>query len=358
MMTLEEYLQGKPAVAASAPGRVNLLGEHTDYNDGFVLPTAIPALTHVALAPSDDHDHHCYSVNLDQAVQFSQHAPAPEGFALYIEGCIRLIEERGTPVPPLKVYVSSEVPMGSGLSSSAALEVAMLRALRSLLYLAIDDVEIALIGQQAEIRYAHVNCGVMDQMASSLADVDHMLFLDTRTLERRLLPLPQGTQLIIIDSGVPRTLAASKYNERRAECEQAATLLGVPALRDVAHLEQLEQLPSPLKQRARHVVSENSRVLEAANDGQITAERFGILMNDSHASLRDDYEVSIAALDQLVALLQEQPAVFGARMTGAGFGGACVALCRIGQAEAAASAVLSKYNDAGGKGAILLPKIN
>ncbi len=358
MMTMEEYFQGAPAVTASAPGRVNLLGEHTDYNDGFVLPTAIPALTRVALARSEDQDHHCYSANLDEAVRFSQHAPAPEGFALYIEGCIRLVEQEGTPVPPLKVYVSSDVPMGSGLSSSAALEVAMLRALRSMLDLKIDDVGIALLGQQAEIRYAHVNCGVMDQMASSLADVDHMLFLDTRTLERRLLPLPEGAELIVIDSGVPRTLAASKYNERRAECEQAARLLEVPALRDVADLKLVEQLPSPLRERARHVVSENQRVLEAADHDRITPDRFGVLMNDSHASLRDDYQVSIAALDQLVALLQDQPAVYGARMTGAGFGGACVALCRIGEARLAAESVLSKYNHSGGKGRILLPKIN
>lgn len=356
MMTSEEFFQGPPAVSASAPGRVNLLGEHTDYNDGFVLPTAIPAQTHVALAPSADADHHCHSANLEQTVRFSAEGQAPDGFARYIEGCIRLIEQRGVPVPPLKIHVISEVPMGSGLSSSAALEVAMLRALRSLLQIPIDDVEIALLGQQAEIQYAHVNCGVMDQMASSLADVDHMLFLDTRTLERRLLPLPEGAELIVIDSGVPRTLAASKYNERRAECEAAARLLAVPALRDVSDIRQVEQLPSPLRERARHVVSENRRVLQAAEQERISAQQFGRLMNDSHASLRDDYQVSIPALDQLVGLLQQHPAIFGARLTGAGFGGACVALCQAGSAQEAANTVLSKYNQSGGKGTILLPE--
>jgi galactokinase len=357
MKTFENYFAAKPAVTASAPGRVNLLGEHTDYNDGFVLPTAIPAQTHVALAKNEDKHHHCYAANLDETARFGQQEQAPEGFARYIEGCIRLIEQRGVAVPPLKIYVSSDVPMGSGLSSSAALEVAMLRALRSLLELRIDDVEIALIAQQAEIHYAHVNCGVMDQMASSLADIEHMLFLDTRTLERRLLPLPEATELIVIDTGVPRTLAGSKYNERRTECEEAARLLNVPALRDVSDLNLVERLPRPLQERARHVVSENLRVLEAAKHG-ITAERFGILMNDSHASLRDDYLVSIPALDRVVALLQEQPAVFGARMTGAGFGGACVALCRTGEAAVIASEVLSKYNQGKERGSILLPKLS
>lgn len=357
MIGIEEYFQGQADVIACAPGRVNLLGEHTDYNDGYVLPTAIPPQTCVALKASGDDQFHCYSENLDQSVRFSHDEPAPDGFARYIEGCIRLVEQRGIYVPSLKIHVSSEVPMGSGLSSSAALEVAMLRALRRLLDLKIDDVEIALLGQQAEIRYAQVNCGVMDQMASSLADVEHMLFLDTRTLERRLLPLPQGAELIVIDSGVPRTLAASKYNERRAECEEAARLLGVRALRDVDDLARLERLPSPLKERARHVVSENLRVLEAADSARISAERFGALMNASHDSLRDDYLVSIEALDRLVALMREHPAVYGARLTGAGFGGACIALAKSGQAAAAARDILSKYNRSTGQGRILLPKI-
>jgi galactokinase len=236
---------------------------------------------------------------------------------------------------------------------SAALEVAMLRALRQLLGFALDDVKLARIAQRAEIAFARVNCGIMDQMASSLCDERSMLFIDARTLEHRLAPLPPDTELIVVDSGVPRTLAASKYNERRAECEEAARKLGVKALRDVADPAAVEDLPEPLRRRARHVVLEDLRVLEAARG--VPAERFGALMNASHDSLRDDYEVSIPELDLLVAALRAAPGVLGARLTGAGFGGATVALCRAGHAAQAAQAALSTYNKAGRQGRILIP---
>jgi galactokinase len=353
MMTVIEYFQHEPAVRACAPGRVNLLGEHTDYNDGFVLPIAIPLQTCVALDYSVDAAFHVYSAILDQQVSFSPRGPAPPGFARYIEGCIRLLEERGVTVPPLHMYVSSEVPMGAGLSSSAALEVAALRALRALLRLPLDDVSIARIGQQAEIRYANVRCGIMDQMAVSLATRESMLFLDTRTLAYRLLPLPVNAELIVIDSGVARTLAASKYNERRAECEEAARLLGAAALRDVTDLAAVEQLPSPYRERARHVVSENARVLAAIRG--IDASHFGMLMNASHFSLRDDYQVSIPLLDELSALLRQYPQVYGARLTGAGFGGSVVALCQQRQGQRIAQEVVSLYNQRGGQGTALLP---
>jgi galactokinase len=173
----------------------------------------------------------------------------------------------------------------------------------------LDDVAIAQLAQRAEIRYAGVNCGIMDQMASSLADTGSMLFLDTRTLQRRLLPLPMRAEILVIDSGVARSLAGSKYNERRAECEEAAQLIGVRALRDVTETAAVEKLPQPLRRRARHVVSENDRVLRAV--GLIDAASFGELMNASHTSLRDDYEVSIAQLDRLVELLQIQSGVRG-----------------------------------------------
>jgi galactokinase len=354
MMTVAEYFRAEPAVRACAPGRVNVLGEHTDYNEGFVLPIAIPLQTCVALDYSADSAFHVYSMTLDQQVRFSAREPAPAGFARYLEGCIRLLEERGVTVPPLQMYVSSEVPIGAGLSSSAALEVATLRALRALLRLPIDDIAIALIGQQAEIRYANVRCGVMDQMAASLATSESMLFLDTRTLEHRLLPLPADTELIVIDSGVTRTLASSKYNERRAECEEAARLLGVTALRDVTDLTTVDQLPSPYRERARHVVSENARVLSAIQG--IDASHFGALMNASHASLRDDYHVSIHALDELSALLRQHPQVYGARLTGAGFGGAVIALGQHGQGQTIADEVLSRYHRAGRQGRVLLPQ--
>jgi len=344
----------EPAASAQAPGRVNLLGEHTDYNDGFVLPIATPQTTQVLLAPSRDGLDHFYARDLDQQVDSSPVGPVPSGFASYLYGCLRLVRDSGAAVPGIALWVSSEVPMGSGLSSSAALEVALLRALRQAFSLDLDDVRLARLAQEAEIRFAGVNCGIMDQMAASLADSSHMLFLDTRTLERRLLPLPAGSELLVLDSGVPRRLEESGYNERRRECEEAARLLGVAALRDVEEPERLAGLGEPLIRRARHVVTENLRVLEAA--GGVDAARFGELMNQSHRSLRDDFEVSTPPLNLLVQLLQGDPAVFGARLTGAGFGGACVALVRQGTGAEAGGRVLEQYRDKGQLGTLLVPR--
>ena len=355
MTTFQQIFNAAPNVEASAPGRVNLLGEHTDYNDGFVLPTAIPQTTIVQLGFSANHLHHFYSHELEERVSLTTTDPVPQGFASYVFGCLRVLEQAGYSIPPLNGYVSSSVPIGSGLSSSAALEVALLRGLRSLLSLDLDDIRIAQLGQQAEIEYAGVQCGIMDQMASSLADTRHMLFLDTRSLDRELLPFPTGAEVLVIDSGIPRTLAGSGYNQRRTECETAARRLGVKALRDVTDLTQLEMLPEPLRKRARHVVSENNRVLEAKQG--ITAVRFGMLMNASHASLRDDYQVSIAGLDQLVSILQATPDVFGARLTGAGFGGACMALVTKGRADAIAQTVLKTYRQTGHTGRLLVPDL-
>lgn len=352
MMNFQQIFGTEPEIEASAPGRVNLLGEHTDYNDGFVLPTAIPQKTTVQLGFSKDEQHHFYSAELDEKVDVLESSYTPSSFASYIFGCIRLLEQEGNTIAPINVYVTSSVPIGSGLSSSAALEVATLRGLRSLLSLTLDDVQIAQLAQQAEIHYAGVQCGIMDQMASSLADTDSMLFLDTRSLERRVLPFPKGAEVVVIDSGVPRTLAASGYNQRRADCEEAARLLGVKALRDITDPQAVESLPEPLRRRALHVVTEDNRVLEAIQG--VSAERFGELMNASHASLRDDYEVSVPALDTLVRMLQETRGVFGARLTGAGFGGACVALVEVGKAEAIAQNVLQRYNGSGYTGRILV----
>ena len=352
-LSMQSFFGGAPQVHASAPGRVNLLGEHTDYNDGFMLPVATPQRTDVALAPSADGNFNLYSATLDASVRFGRAEAAPPGFASYIEGCIRMVEAEGISVPPLRVYVSTDLPVGAGLSSSAALEVAMLRALRTLLGLPFDDVALARMAQRAEINYAKVHCGIMDQMAASLADTGHMLFIDARTLAHQLYQIPDDSEMIVIDSGVPRSLAASKYNERRAECDAAARQLGVQALRDVLDPATVETLAPPLRQRARHVVSENARVLEAV--AGVDARRFGELMNASHASLRDDYEVSIPALDFLTDALRVQPDVYGARLTGAGFGGACVALCRKGAAARAGNAALARFNAGGMQGSLLIP---
>ncbi|HEY9824166.1 MAG TPA: galactokinase [Stenomitos sp.] len=352
MVDFQGIFNAIPEVEACAPGRVNLLGEHTDYNDGFVLPTAIPQQTTVALGYSTNNYHHFYSANLQQGVDIAPSEPAPQGFARYLNGCIRILEQEGHVIPPLNVFVTSSVPIGSGLSSSAALEVAALRALRSLLNLNLTDVQIAQLGQQAEIQYAGVNCGILDQMASSLADTDHLLFLDTRTLEHHILPFPAGAEIVVIDSGIKRSLVNSGYNQRREECTLAAQQLGVKALRDITDPQTAELLPNSLRQRARHVITENNRVQEAL--AGVSAQAFGELMNASHASLRDDYEVSVPALDELVKIFQETSGVFGARLTGAGFGGACVALIEAGKTEPIAEAVLNRYNQAGYNGQILV----
>lgn len=350
-----DYIQifnATPDAEASAPGRVNLLGEHTDYNDGFVLPTAIPQKTFVSMGHSPNDRHHFYSAELEEAIDVTPGETISHNFASYIYGCIRVLENAGHLIPPLNVFVTSSVPIGSGLSSSAALEVATLRGLRSLLNLDLNDVQIAQFGQQAEIQYAGVSCGILDQMASSLADTEHMLFLDTRTLDRQILPFPTGAEIVVMDSGVARSLATSGYNQRRAECEEAARQLGVKALRDIDDPQKADHLPDVLRKRARHVITEDNRVLKALAGS--SAEEFGQLMNASHASLRDDYEVSVPALDYLVELLQNTPNVFGARLTGAGFGGACVALVKAGEGKAIAQTVLKQYTDAGYKGLILV----
>lgn len=351
MKSFQDIFAQDPECEASAPGRVNLLGEHTDYNDGFVLPTAIPQKTTVQLGFSGDEQYHFYSAELDRKISIL--AQEPTDFASYIWGCIQVVQNWGYSISPLNIYVTSSVPMGSGLSSSAALEVSILRGLKLLFNLPLDDVQIAQIAQQAEIEYAGVHCGIMDQMAASLADSEHLLFLDTRTLERQILPFPQDAEIVVIDSGVPRTLAGSGYNQRRAECEEAARRLGVKALRDIHKPQKVESLPEPLRRRARHVVTEDNRVLEAVQG--VSVKRFGELMNASHASLRDDYEVSVPALDQLVGLLQATPGVWGARLTGAGFGGACVALVEKGQGSAIAAHTLKQYHQMSYTGRILVP---
>jgi galactokinase len=377
----ESLFGAPPQACAQAPGRVNLLGEHTDYNDGFVLPVAIPQQTRVAMRRNGQAEFRLHAAELGSAVSFTLEGRPNEHFASYVYGCLRLVQEHMSSslprrrdssasnahvpdprlggddgIPGLDIYVTSEVPMGVGLSSSAALEVATLRCLRQLLDIELDDVRVAQLAQRAEIEFAGVRCGIMDQMASSLADTTRALLLDTRSLERRPVPLPAGSAVLVLDSGVARSLATSGYNERRAECEEAARLMGVASLREVEHLERLEGLPDRLMRRARHVFTENARVLKAVDC--TTPQAFGELMNASHASLRDDYEVSTPELDQLVALLQAQPGVHGARLTGAGFGGACVALCAEESVHQVAAPVLEAYRKTGQQGRQLVPAVS
>ena len=353
MKTFKEIFNSDSMVTTEAPGRVNLLGEHTDYNGGFVLPTAISQKTRVQLGINDLNSFRLYSTSLNKNITFNLVKPPRQHFATYIYGCLKEVEALGIEIPFLDIFVSSNVPIGAGVSSSAALEVATLRALRKLLNLSIDDVTIAKLAQQAEIKYAGVNCGIMDQMASSLADTEHMLFMDTRSLEVKVLALPLDTEILIIDSGVSRTLANSKYNERREECNTAAQILRIKQLRNIIDPDVVEQLPTPLRERARHVISENNRVLAASKE--ISALDFGHLMNDSHASLSVDYQVSIPQLDLLVNLLQNQNDVFGAKLTGAGFGGACVALCKKNSSRSISKIVIERFNELGHHSRIIMP---
>jgi galactokinase len=354
---------GAPRRLASAPGRVNLLGEHTDYNGGFVLPTPIPQQTHVALAPRADATVRVVSANVppadaDQTYQLGAEAPG-RGWLDYVQGVTAALQAAGHTIRGFDAYVHSTVPLGSGLASSAALEVALLRGLRALWGLALDDVALALLGQRAEHELVGARVGIMDQMAASLADPGTALFLDARSLAHERLPLPAAGELVVVDSGIRHEHAAGDYNTRRAECERACALLGVAQLRDLgdADLARVEALPVPLDRRARHVVSENARVVRAAaalRAGDLPA--LGALFAASHASQRDDYEVSVPAVDLLVALASQEPAIYGARLTGGGFGGAVVMLARAGTGRTTAERVASAFAaETGHRPTILLP---
>lgn len=324
-MSFESTFGLPPEGEAQAPGRVNLLGEHTDYNQGLVLPMAIPYRTRVLARRAEGLEVYAEAFG-ERKVRKSLE---PEGSWLdYVTGCLWVLAEEGLSLPGLQAWISSEIPMGAGLSSSAALEIAVLRALRSLYGLPLDDRELAFLAQRAESEFVGVRCGIMDQMASALGEEGMALFLDTRDLTSRLLPLPAGHRILIVDSGLPRRLAEAGYNERRRECEEASRRLGVKSLRELSweDLARIEELPPPLPRRVRHVLSENERVLKGIKAlEQGDAQGFGALMVASHRSLKEDYEVSTPELDRLVDRLLAQGAL-GARLTGAGFGGSVIAL--------------------------------
>jgi galactokinase len=337
-----------PRVTADAPGRVNVIGEHTDYNGGFVLPVAIPQRTRVALAPRADDTVRAASAERGDRIEqyrLGQEAPG-RGWLDYVQGLTRVLASDGHALGGFDLRLESTVPVGSGLASSAALEVSVLRALRAAFDLRLDDVALALAGQRAESEFVGARVGVMDQMAASLADEASALFLDTRSLAYRRVPLPLAASIVVIDSGVSHDHAASEYNARRAECEEAARRLGVGLLRELgaADLPRLDRLPEPLARRARHVVSENARVeaaVAALEAGDVS--RLGALLYASHASLRDDYAVSTPELDLLVELARGEPHVFGARLTGGGFGGAVLLLADAARARLAGERVVRAH---------------
>lgn len=322
-----------------APGRVNLIGEHTDYNDGFVLPVAIERETVVALRARPDRTVRVHSLNLNQSREFDLDQPGPPrrlDWLDYIEGVAQALLSRGARLSGADLAILSDVPEGAGLSSSAALEISTGLALLAAGGDELERVSLALAGQQAEHTYVGTMCGIMDQYIAALGRAGHALLIDCRTLEPTHIPVDTSrTAIAICDSRVKHELASSEYNQRRAECERAVEVLGeflpgIRALRDVSVEDferYAERLPEPIKRRARHVVTENERTLRAAQAlgaGDLT--EMGRLMAASHKSLRDDYEVSCAELDILVDVASAISGVRGSRMTGGGFGGCTVNL--------------------------------
>ena len=340
-----------------APGRVNLIGEHTDYNDGFVLPAAIGFSTWIAAAKRDDRVLQAYSDGFDEKISWSLDAlsgPPQRHWSDYIRGVAGALEGAGHRLAGANLFIHGEVPLGAGLSSSASLEVATALALTSISGIALPRLELAKLCQSAEHEYVGTRCGIMDQFVVSFGSAGHALKLDCRSLEYELLAVPENLSLVLCNSMVRHELAAGEYNRRRADCETGVRLLQrylfeVRALRDVTRgdLERYKHLlPGTVYRRCRHVVTENQRVLAAAEALEAQdAKRFGHLMYLSHASMRDDYQVSCKELDLLVDLAASSTGVYGARMTGGGFGGCTVNLVRADRAAAFKAHVAQAYRE-------------
>lgn len=341
-----------PTHLIQAPGRVNLIGEHTDYNDGFVLPSAINYQAIVAAKPRDDQQVNVISVDYNNAQDsFSLAEPivaTEQDWANYIRGVVKHLQLRGYQFNGADIAVSGNVPQGAGLSSSAALEVVIGQTFKELFGLSISQQDIALNGQEAENHFVGCNCGIMDQLISAEAKKDHALLIDCRSLETTPVSLPQGMSIVIVNSNKKRGLVDSEYNTRREQCEAAAQFFGVNALRDVtidmfkARENELDEMTA---KRARHVITENDRTVAAAtamqNNDISTLQR---LMAESHASMRDDFEITVPEIDSLVAIIKgvvgEQG---GVRMTGGGFGGCVVSIVPDAMVEQVIATVEKDY---------------
>ncbi|MDW5326420.1 galactokinase [Plantactinospora sp. KLBMP9567] len=348
-----EYAE-RPAGVWAAPGRVNLIGEHTDYNDGFVLPFALPQRTVVAAAPERGRRWTVWSEQAGERISFGR-ADAAEpgrvtGWGAYVAGVVWALREAGHDVPVARLAIASDVPLGAGLSSSAALESAVLTALADLGELDLPLADRPALAQRAENGYAGMPCGIMDQSASLRCQPGHALFLDCRTLAVEQVPFDldaAGLAILVIDSNAPHRHVGGEYAARRAACESAAGTLGVPALRDVtvdrldAALARLDD--ETVRRRVRHVVTENQRVrqtVELLRAGRLA--EIGPLLTASHTSMRDDFEITVPEVDTAVEAALTAGA-YGARMTGGGFGGCVLALVDAAAAEAVASAVTEAY---------------
>ncbi|MEI8373481.1 MAG: galactokinase [Planctomycetota bacterium] len=338
-----------PTLVVRAPGRVNLIGEHTDYNDGFVLPLAIDRAVWIALRPRSDCRVKVYSIDYQEAREFDianlKHEKA--GWIEYLKGVAWCLQDAGMKLQGWEGVLAGDVPLGAGLSSSAALEMATARAFAAVSDIAWDAVAQAKLGQRSENKWIGVNCGIMDQLISSTGLAGHATLIDCRSLELQPAPLPAGVAVVVLDTATRRGLVDSAYNERRSQCESAAAFFQVKALRDVTMAmfdAKAGELDATTRRRARHVISEDdrtTRAVEAMRRGDIAT--LGRLMNESHASLRDDYDVSSDALNVMVEAAQAHEACYGARMTGAGFGGCAVAIVRMEAADDFVAATSSAY---------------
>jgi len=345
---------------ARAPGRVNLIGEHTDYNDGFVLPMAIERDILVAFGRRPDRQVVLHSLDFGEAASFSLddiQKDEVHSWSNYGRGVARELIAAGVRLRGIDAVIQGNVPIGAGLSSSAAFEVVMALALLAAADAEMDRVEVALLAQRAENRFVGMQCGIMDQFVSALGQAGHALFIDCRDLSYRAVPMPAGARVVICDTMTRRGLVSSAYNERRQQTEEAVRILsealpGIRALRDVTPEDLArhgDRLRPVIRRRAAHVVGENARVLEAMQALQAgRAEEFGRLMDASHASLRDDYEVSSKELNLMVELAHRAPGCLGARMTGAGFGGATVNLVGEEAVPAFVETVAAEYQEATG----------
>lgn len=354
----KSVLSYAPTHIVQAPGRVNLIGEHTDYNDGFVLPCAINYQTVVAAAKRDDNIVRVVSVDyanetdefdITQEITFQEN----KMWANYIRGVVKCLIARGFEFKGADISVSGNVPQGAGLSSSAALEVVIGQTFKELYNLNISQAEIALNGQQAENEFVGCNCGIMDQMISAEGNENHAMLLDCRSLQTTAVSMPENMSVVIINSNKKRGLVDSEYNTRREQCEQAARIFGVKALRDVSIEEfnaKAHELDEMVAKRARHVITENDRTEEAAKvlaSGDM--KRMAVLMAESHASMRDDFEITVKEVDLLVDIVKNVIGTEGGvRMTGGGFGGCIVALVPPKLVDEIKSAVEERYESATG----------
>ena len=343
----------KPDIISTAPGRVNLIGDHTDYNQGFVLPAAINMTTTIAVSRRIDREVHAFAQGFTQTLdQFSLdniETCSKETWPNYIRGTIKYLQDFSKNFSGVNILISGDIPQGAGLSSSASLEIALLRAISELYQLNIKGIEAALIGQKAENAFVGCNCGIMDQLVVALGLQGHAMLLDCSDLSYQDIPIPEGSTILVVNSNVKRELVDSEYNTRRKQCESVAEVLSVSSLRDldIQNLYEAKDLLSDeLFRRARHVITENRRTVDAAkamkdNDLKL----LGKLMTESHKSLRDDYEVSTKELDFLVDIIStEMGGTGGVRMTGGGFGGCVVSIMPKEKIPSVISSVKTYYS--------------